>query len=253
MKRRGSIAIALISIFVGILIVLQMKTVDLVGGSIDSERASDLAAELLALENENNELVNQLNAAQSELSQYESELAGSDDVIEKRQKELESERILAGVVDVSGEGLIITIDIDNREYDKEIDMSQYSKTADYLLALVNELNSAGAEAVSINDERITSRTEIRQAGNYININRRKYAVPFEVRVIGNAQDLSAAIKMRAGIVDTMEAHKLKVTINQNESVNIKAHQDIIETKYATPILDDTQSNEAMTNENADGT
>ena len=51
MKRKGSLAIALICIFVGVLIILQMKTVDQLGGTVDSERAGDLAAEVKALEN----------------------------------------------------------------------------------------------------------------------------------------------------------------------------------------------------------
>ena len=50
--------------------------------------------------------------------------------------------MLAGVTDVTGSGLVITIDTDSTDYDASL----YSKSSDLLLSLVNELNAAGAEA-----------------------------------------------------------------------------------------------------------
>ncbi len=230
MKRQGSLAIALICIFVGVLIILQMKTVDQLGGTVDSERAGDLAAEVKALENKNDELNNQLEDLEKQLANYESDAAGTDDVIKKKQKEMEKERVLAGVTDVTGSGLVITIDTDSTDYDASL----YSKSSDLLLSLVNELNAAGAEAISINGERLINTSEIRQAGSYININRNKYGAPFEVKVIGNPQDLSAAIKMRAGVVDVMQSNKLKVSISQEDNVLVKAYSGVIDFKYAKP-------------------
>ncbi|MEG0074416.1 MAG: DUF881 domain-containing protein [Eubacterium sp.] len=231
MKRKGSLAIVLICVLVGILIILQMKTVDQLGGTVDSERAGDLATEVKALDNKNAELNDQLNDLEKQLADYESSAAGADEVVKKKQEALEKERIMAGVVDVTGEGLMITIDADTS---KEYDASVYTKGSDLLLALVNELNAAGAEAISINGERIINTSEIRQAGSYININRNKYSAPFEVKVIGKSQDLSAAIKMRAGVVDIMQSNKFKVNITQQNSVVIAAYNGVINFKYAVP-------------------
>ena len=230
-KRKGSLAIALICIFVGVLIILQMKTVDQIGGSVDSERAGDLAAEVKVLEDKNQELTDQLKALQDQLATYETGAAGSDEAVQRKKEALEKEKILAGVLDTVGQGLVITIDAENTQ---GADAALYSKSSDLLLALVNELNAAGAEAISINDERIINTSEIRQAGSYININRNKYAAPFEVKVIGNAQDLSAAIKMRAGVVDTMQSNKLKVNIQEQDEVHIAAYDGVITQKYARP-------------------
>ena len=233
-KRKGSLAIAVICIFVGVLIILQMKTVDQIGGSVDSERAGDLAAELKLLEEKNQELTDQLKDLQDQLSTYESSAAGTDETIQKKQEALEKEKILSGVLDTAGEGLIITID---SEISQSSDAALYSKSSDLLLALVNELNAAGAEAIAINNERIINTSEIRQAGSYININRNKYAAPFEVKVIGNPHDLSAAIKMRAGVVDTMQSNKLKVTIQEMDEVYIEAYDGVISQKYAHPVTE----------------
>ncbi|MEG0496081.1 MAG: hypothetical protein RR564_07445, partial [Eubacterium sp.] len=112
MKRKGSLAIVLICVLVGILIILQMKTVDQLGGTVDSERAGDLATEVKALDNKNAELNDQLNDLEKQLADYESSAAGADEVVKKKQEALEKERIMAGVVDVTGEGLMITIDAD---------------------------------------------------------------------------------------------------------------------------------------------
>lgn len=240
MKRKGSIAIAVICIFVGVLIILQMKTVDKLGGSVDSERAGDLSAELKALENKNNELNNQIKDLEDQLAGYEEGAVGADDTILKKQQQLEKERILAGVTDVTGKGLVINID---SETGGDYDATLYSKSSDLLLSMVNELNAAGAEAVAVNGERIINTTEIRQAGSYVNINRNKYGAPFEVKAIGNPQDLSAAIKMRAGVVDVMQSNKLKVSILQEDSVLVKAYSGVFDFKYAKPMSDSSSGKE----------
>lgn len=234
MKRKGNIAIAVICVFVGVLIILQMKTVDSTGGSVDSDRARELAAQMAALESENETLTAQLDQVKGELESYETGLVGSDEAIQKKQEELNRQMMLAGFDDAGGPGLLITVDVDGADMEKEFDAAQYSKTAEHLLALINELNSAGAEAISINGERIIATTEIRQAGNYININRAKHGAPFEVKAIGNPDDLSAALKMRAGIVDIMNANRLKVTINKQDDVYIEAYKGTIDPKYAQP-------------------
>ncbi|MEG0377546.1 MAG: DUF881 domain-containing protein, partial [Eubacterium sp.] len=150
------------------------------------------------------------------------------------QEALEKERITAGVVDVKGKGLVITVDT---ESSKDYDSTVYTKSSDLLLSLINELNAAGAEAISINGERLINTSEIRQAGSYININRNKYSAPFEVKAIGNPEDLSAAIKMRAGIVDIMRSNKFKVNIAQQDEVLINAYSGVINIKYAQPVDD----------------
>ena len=51
-----------------------------------------------------------------------------------------------GLTDVTGEGVILTL--------TDTEDALYTYTADDLIQLINELKYAGAEAISINDNRI---------------------------------------------------------------------------------------------------
>jgi uncharacterized protein YlxW (UPF0749 family) len=105
-----------------------------------------------------------------------------------------------------------------------------------LLEVVNELNAAGAEAISINGQRFISTTEIRETGGvHININTVSYAPPFEFKAIGDPKTLEAALRLREGIVERLEANGVVVTITQEQLVKIERYNGVIEKKYAKVI------------------
>ena len=102
-----------------------------------------------------------------------------------------------------------------------------------LLELLNELNAAGAEAVSINGQRIISTTEIRQIGGiHININTVSFAPPFIFKAIGDPKTLEAALRLREGIAERLENSGVAVTITQEQLIRIPKYNGVIERKYA---------------------
>jgi uncharacterized protein YlxW (UPF0749 family) len=229
--KTGRKEIALICIIVGILIILQMRTVSQIEGILSTDRAIDLAAEVNTLTSENESLKNEIEDLNEKITAYELEVSDGT-TVEELQEDIEEQEIMAGVTDVTGEGIIIEIDADTS---KDYDPVLYSNSSEMLLLLVNELNAAGAEAVSINGERIVMTTEIRQGGNYVNINRNQYSIPFEVKVIGDQETLLAAINMNAGIVDIMESNSFVVNIEEDEEVEIEKYNGVIDIQYAQPV------------------
>jgi uncharacterized protein YlxW (UPF0749 family) len=73
-----------------------------------------------------------------------------------------------------------------------------------ILNIVNELRAAGAEAISINDERVTATSNIRCGGPTINIDGKRHAVPFVIKAIGNPRTLEAGATAPSGYIDLME-------------------------------------------------
>ena len=53
-----------------------------------------------------------------------------------------------------------------------------------LLYIINDLKRGGAEAISINEQRIISTSEIRCVGNTILVNTTRLAPPYHIKVIG---------------------------------------------------------------------
>ena len=100
--------------------------------------------------------------------------------------------------------------------------------------IVNELRDAGAEAISINDERITALTEIRCVGSVVNINNVKVGTPFIINAIGNPDTLESALLFRGGIISQLAMSGFEFDIKKQENIVIPAYKGAINFKYAMP-------------------
>jgi uncharacterized protein YlxW (UPF0749 family) len=97
--------------------------------------------------------------------------------------------MLSGALPVTGPGIVITADDA-----PNAGAQQAGQVLDTdLQKLVNALWVAGAEAVSINGQRVTSRTAIRGAGSAITVNYRSLTRPYVVRAVGNPDTLPARL------------------------------------------------------------
>lgn len=89
-----------------------------------------------------------------------------------------------------------------------------------MLDLVNELFLAGAEAISVNEERIVAMTDIKTVGSFILVNRVRTASPYTVKAIGDTKYLESALMIKGGYYDTykdsyrINIQKGNVTINK---------------------------------------
>jgi uncharacterized protein YlxW (UPF0749 family) len=116
------------------------------------------------------------------------QLGPSDQVVADRIHRLE---LLAGAVAVSGPGIVIKVDDapPAKVTGEEPDPSGRVLDID-LQHLVNGLWAAGAEAVSINGQRLTATTAIRSAGQAITVDYRPLARPYVVSAIGDPKTLA---------------------------------------------------------------
>ena len=93
---------------------------------------------------------------------------------------------ILGLTEVTGNGLIITIN-DNQD----ISLNNWFADPNLLLThdtdlirVVNELKNAGAEAISINEQRLVTTSAIECDGNIIKVNGEKIGAPFTIKAIG---------------------------------------------------------------------
>ncbi|MEB3237524.1 MAG: DUF881 domain-containing protein [Candidatus Sericytochromatia bacterium] len=106
---------------------------------------------------------------------------------------------------------------------------------DDLLRLVNELRSAGAEAISVNDQRMADSSEIACAGTTILINKSRIAPPFTVRAIGGGEGLRSALGMRGGIIEYLRFYGIQVDVKVREMLTVPAYAGSTMFRYAKPV------------------
>lgn len=231
MKYGRSIAITAICVLLGMIMAWQYKSIDYNEREKSLERKSleELKDELIR-EQRNNENLSIRNAElEKENKEYENSKGDVTKETQILKHELERARIIAGLVDVKGKGVVITLDNDLADV-----------TESNLLNVVNELRASDAQAISINDERIVGSSEIREAGRaYIMINGKQMRAPFVIKAIANPDKLERALKLLGGVLDSLIELQIKVDVKKEDDITINKVRDdgsVIKTDLLTPIV-----------------
>lgn len=149
-------------------------------------------------------------------------------------EQLNAASVLAGLVDLKGEGVLVTIhDSTSTSPDLTAEAGLVHDTD--LVAIVTELKAAGAEAISINGQRIIATTPIRCVGPTIQINSVKVAAPFYIKAIGNAQYLESALNIKGGIVSSLKSYGLTIEVTRQENIQIDKYDGNFKLRTATVV------------------
>ena len=176
-------------------------------------QAQDRRAELDAARDEVAELRRAVDRTQ------QAALAASESGRSLRAR-LQTLGIVTGETAATGPGVRIVAD-DNPRPDTE---RQVVFDQD-LQILVNGLWSAGAEAVSINGQRVTNLTAIRTAGEAITVNNRSLSRPYTVTALGDPDQLPARfVESAAGSwwLNLKSVYGLQFTMTREESLTVPA-------------------------------
>lgn len=202
----------------------QFKTVEQTDiTAIETMRETELRTELADWKTKYDELEEKLSETESKIGEYQAEVSNSKESSNVLDKELAETNMYLGYTKLQGEGIEVTLS--DNEY-KTIDRWD-------LLQLVNELKLAGAEAISINNERIVSTTEIATVGvQFILINGNRIPAPFTVKAIGDKKYLESAITIKGGYIDEMKVNEKTVDYTVKDLIEIPAYSGKINFEYA---------------------
>lgn len=213
-------------------ITLQVRTMALAGSTVTSSFASDeLKDKLLEWQEKYSRITTKLEESATTLEEEREKSTTNDESSNEKTEELKKYNTLLGLTNVSGEGIIITCKDGQVASQLATDnVTQYLIHDADLREIVNELSNAGAEAISINDQRIVSTTSITCAGNIISINGEKVSSPFVIKAIGNQESLYGALSRPGGYLSLMK-EDVSVDIKKLSSISIKKYSGALTQKY----------------------
>lgn len=191
-----------------------------------------LRDELLQKQGEYDSLRKELNFKEEQLEKTRQVASVNNEGDEKKQEEIKNNKKLLGLTEISGQGLIITLD-ENREINSSevLNISSYLVHEEDLLYIVNELFNSGADAISINDQRIVSTTSILCDGNIVRINGEMVGVPITIKAIGYSKRMKYALTRPGGYLDLMANEGVIVYVEENENVTIPKYEGIYSYEY----------------------
>ena len=231
-KRKVQIFIAIICFVLSFAITLQYKSVtkNTSLGISEAKRLQELETQLI---NANSDIINlkkENMKLQSDIDIYRLEASSKDSGAGALKSELEKAHIIMGLTDVEGEGVEITL-ADSNAAASQGDSTDIVHDRD-LRDVVNELYGAGAEAISINSERIVANTAIRCVGNTIMINDKRCSSPFTVKAIGDKAALESALNLRGGVLDVLRLYNIEVNVTKSDKLKISKFTGHIDLTYA---------------------
>lgn len=219
-----TITIGLMFLILTMVIFIQFKTINQTDiTSLENMREDELRTEISNFKQKTEEINKKIEETEEKITEYNEAITTDKEASELLTNELEQQNNMIGKNDVKGSGIIVTL----------TDSNEQKITSEDLRTLLNELKTAGAEAISINDQRIVYDSYIVDiGGTYISINGERIVSPYEVKAIGNPTYLESGLsKKQYGYIDTKLEEGKDVVLKRQDEILIKAYTGDLNMEY----------------------
>lgn len=213
-KRKWQFPLFIALFLFGILVSTQYSTQQALENSLANQDQGDLVTLVKSLNEKRGQLELEVeNLYTTKMSLEEKATQGST-LVASLEADLKQLKLLNGNIPVHGTGVLITITGDSNLMYLD------------LIDLVNELWVSGAEAIAINEHRITNNTTIYRAEDanhklVITINNEPLLSPVVIKAIGNSDTLEKGLTFTGGIIDNLNTlYQVFPVIKKQEDLTI---------------------------------
>ena len=216
-------------------ICIQIRTVQATNSSVSNNyEENNLRAEVLRYKERYDNKVEDLANAEEELEKERESATKNDTALKEKEEDILEGNKIIGLTEVTGPGVIVTLSDSKKDASSSLDPSSLLVHDTDVLSVINELKNAGAEAISINDQRIIPTTGIICGGNIIDINGEKVGAPFEIKAIGLPEQL-AALERPGGYLALLKDYSIEVKLEKSNNITIPKYTGTINYQYAKSI------------------
>ena len=176
---------------------------------ISSLSAQELSTLIETLSTRNRELRTGLADIRDQLRQYRLSGSQGESALQVGREDLRRITAFAGLAAVDGQGIVMTVvgDLD----------------AIALNDLINELRNAGAEAIAVDDVRITARSVVVQGPLTLEVDGVQVGAAFTLRAIGSPDGLLGAMERPGGIISQLKLFiRATIQVRQADAVQLPA-------------------------------
>lgn len=237
-KKVISLTIGAICFILVLAIVIQVKTIKNTNSIVNYTLSNnnDLRDDLLRWKEKYDSVNTEVTKAEKKLEETRQlAIQNSPDSI-KKERELNINNTALGLTDVSSQGVIVTLKdnqgVTNENIGITDDIRSYLVHDANLREIVRKLKISGAEAISINDERIVNDTSIICSGNVIRVNDKKVSSPFEIKAIGSPELLYGNLDET---ITRLNNSGIIVDIKKQDNVKINKYDGVINFNYAKTV------------------
>lgn len=214
-------------------ICIQVKTVKESNSTVSQNyEENNLRAEVLRYKERYENKYKDLERAEEELEKERQNSTQNNKELEQKEEEIKKGNKIIGATDVTGPGVIVTLSDSKKDSSTVLNPNDLIVHDVDVLSVINELKNAGAEAISINDQRLVPTSSILCGGNIIDINGEKVGAPFVIKAIGLPEQLSA-LSRQGGYLELLRDASVGVELRKTNNITIPKYTGVVSYKYAT--------------------
>ena len=241
--------ITILSAILGSLLALSLKTQDRIRGEqMPNMRPNQFASAYSQLRDDVVDQKKTIADLQTRLNKYQQAAAAESGNAKLLSTDLQKANLMAGLVAVTGPGVIVTLHDSKKAPPKPNDMAAedyIAMTRNYIIhsediqAVINELRAAGAEAIAVNDQRVVATTAIRCVGPVVQVNSiPTNGSPVKIKAIGDPDMLVSAMTMASGVQDQYKVtDPTMFSIDKNTGMTLPAFAGAQPVRFAKPAQD----------------
>ena len=224
--KKGQSVIIMLMVILGMLIAMQLRLSQLGYKYVQFTDINNLQNTILKERAE----VEQLHEKQKELDEkrkaYEGARDGSGNIGDVFEENINQYKQFGGLTALEGPGIVVIVTDADRELGENENPNDLIVHDYDMRALIGDIRAAGAEAISINGQRILlSKTELYCTGPTIRINDQVFAQPFIIRAIGDKNRLMEVVDGPNGYANILRDMGIFVETNTSVSISMPAYTD----------------------------
>jgi len=228
--------VTMLCIVLGMLLALSLKTQRQAINEGEPTRTPALRAAYRVMKQQNQQVEKDLaeyKARYERLAAKQSKgIAGTKDI----QAVIDENKMIAGTIAVHGPGIIVQLE----DSPKRPAEARQDVIRDYIVHdsdirdVVNELFAGGAEAISVNGQRLMASSSIRCVGPVVLVNTTQVGAPFIIKAIGKPETLESGLKVPGGIYDDLYAWDM-IQITTEPDIYVPAYTGSTRFNYAKTV------------------
>jgi uncharacterized protein YlxW (UPF0749 family) len=214
------LSLAFIAFIIGLALVAQFRS-QARPTELTSLPVAELSTRIETLADANAQLRTALAEQRALLAEYRAAGAQGSSALNVSREELRRLRAYSGLAPVEGQGIVLRV--------------AGALDAIAVNDLVNELRNAGAEALAIDESRLTARSVVSQGATSLEVDGVPVDRSFTLTAIGDPDGLVAALQRPGGIVAQLEQFvSATITITQTDTLRLPATDASLEPEAAEP-------------------
>ncbi len=208
---RAQVVVGVLLAALGFAAITQVRT-NTTDNSYAGYREQDLVDVLSGLAGTSQHAQQEINRLEARRRQLESSQQAQSAALAAAQKQAQELAILAGAVPVTGPGIRVTV----TEGPQHVDV-------DSVLDTIEELRSAGAEAMQVNGKvRLVAQSSVQSTPSGIEIDGVELTSPYVFDVIGDPHTLHGALSLSDGPIAEFQRSGATVDVQEEKALDITA-------------------------------